>query len=160
MNQKETVMYNNYIVRKARLNDLSSIIALLIEDDLGQLRESSFIEMNEHYLNAFHKIDSDINQHLMVIESNTEIIATSHLTIMPSLTFKGSTRMQIEAVRVAEKYRGQKIGHFMFEQAIVYAKQHEVKIIQLTTNKHRLKAKNFYEQLGFQSTHEGMKLYL
>jgi hypothetical protein len=46
----------------------------------------------------------------MVIEDEVEIIATSHLTIIPSFTFMGSPRMQIEAVRVIEKYRGQKIG--------------------------------------------------
>jgi len=33
-------------------------------------------------------------------------------------------------------------------------------IIQLTTNKKRVDAKRFYEQLGFEATHEGMKLYL
>lgn len=30
----------------------------------------------------------------------------------------------------------------------------------LTTNKQRLRAKKFYENLGFEATHEGMKLYL
>ena len=33
-------------------------------------------------------------------------------------------------------------------------------IIQLTTNKQRNRAKEFYETLGFQASHEGMKLYL
>ena len=68
--------------------------------------------------------------------------------------------MQIEAVRVAGKYRGQKIGSWMFGQAISYAKEHDVSIIQLTTNKKRPKAKHFYEKLGFEASHEGMKLYL
>ena len=54
----------------------------------------------------------------MVVENGDEIIGTSHLTIMPSLTFIGSTRMQIEAVRVSGKYRGQKIGNWMFDQEI------------------------------------------
>lgn len=96
----------------------------------------------------------------MVVESGDEIIGTCHLTIMPSLTFIGSTHMQIEAVRVARKYRGQKIGSWMFDQAISYAKEHDVSIIQLTTNKKRPQAKHFYEKLGFESSHEGMKLYL
>jgi ribosomal protein S18 acetylase RimI-like enzyme len=79
---------------------------------------------------------------------------------MPSLTFLGSTRMQIEAVRVSEKYRGQKIGEWMFNQAIEYATANNVSIIQLTTNKKRPKAKHFYEKLGFEASHEGMKLCL
>ncbi len=68
--------------------------------------------------------------------------------------------MQIEAVRVSGKYRGQKIGNWMFDQAISYAKEHDVSIIQLTRNKKRPKAKHFYEKLGFEASHEGMKLYL
>lgn len=68
--------------------------------------------------------------------------------------------MQIEAVRVAGKYRGQKIGAWMFNQAISYAKENDVSIVQLTTNKKRPKAKHFYEKFGFKASHEGMKLYL
>lgn len=36
----------------------------------------------------------------------------------------------------------------------------DVSIIQLTTNKKRSQAKYFYEKLGFDASHEGMKLYL
>ena len=85
----------------------------------------------------------------MVVEGFNEIIGTCHLIIMPSLTFTGKTRMQIEAVRVSEKYRGQQIGQLMMEQAISYGKERGAKIIQLTTNKYRPRAKKFYESLGF-----------
>ncbi|MDF3047206.1 MAG: Acyl-CoA N-acyltransferase [Candidatus Midichloriaceae bacterium] len=146
--------------RKARITDLPHLIELLLEDELGQTRESRSSELDENYIKAFHKIDSDPNQYLMVVERGSEIIGTCHLTIMPSLTFIGSTRMQIEAVRIAEKYRGQKIGAWMFDQAMEYAKANDVSIIQLTTNKKRLKARRFYERLGFEASHEGMKLYL
>jgi N-acetylglutamate synthase-like GNAT family acetyltransferase len=119
---------NNLTHRKAKLDDLPRFIELLLEDELGQVRESKSPELDENYIKAFHK--------LMVVENSDEIIGTLHLTIMPSLTFIGSTRMQIEAVRVAGKYR----GHWMFDQAISYAKEHDVSIIQLTTNKKRPKA--------------------
>jgi len=151
---------NNLTHRKARVADLPHIIALLLEDELGQARESKSAAVHENYIKAFHKIDSDQNQYLMVVENGDGMIGTCHLTIMPLLTFIGSTRMQIEAVRVAGKYRGQKIGSWMFDQAISYAKENDVSIIQLTTNKKRPKAKHFYEKLGFEPSHEGMKLYL
>lgn len=150
----------NLTHRKARIADLPRLVELLLEDELGATRESKSSVVHENYIKAFHKIDSDPNQYLMVVENGDEIIGTCHLTIMPSLTFIGSTRMQIEAVRVAGKYRGQKIGSWMFDQAIGYAKEHDVSIIQLTTNKKRPKAKHFYEKLGFEASHEGMKLYL
>ena len=151
---------NNLTHRKARIADLPRLIELLLEDELGASRESKSAKSDKNYTKAFHKIDSDPNQYLMVVENSDEIIGTCHLTIMPSLTFIGSTRMQIEAVRVAGKYRGQKIGSWMFDQAISYAKENDVSIVQLTTNKKRPKAKHFYEKLGLTASHEGMKLYL
>ncbi len=146
--------------RKANINDLKTIIALLIEDNLGQAREELGNELDSRYLDAFSKIDIDPNQYLMVVENGTEIVATCHLTIMPSLTFIGSTRLQIEAVRVLEKYRGQQIGQWMIKTAIDYGKFMDATIIQLTTNKKRGNAKRFYERLGFEASHEGMKLSL
>jgi N-acetylglutamate synthase-like GNAT family acetyltransferase len=150
----------NLLYRKATICDLRRIVALLLEDELGQTRESKEEELDKSYIHAFHKINSDQNQYLMVVENESEIIATCHLTIMPSLTFVGSTRMQIEAVRVSEKYRGLKIGEWMFSQIVEYAKINSVTILQLTTNKKRPRAKHFYEKLGFEDSHDGMKLYL
>lgn len=146
--------------RKATINDLRTIVNLLLEDDLGKTRESIASEIDQRYIDAFHKIDIDPNQYLMVFENDQEIVATCHLTLMPSLTFVGSARIQIEAVRVLEEYRGQKIGEFMINTAISYGKSQGAKLVQLTTNKKRLRAKNFYEKLGFEASHEGMKLNL
>ena len=83
----------------------------------------------------------------MVVENGDEIIGTCYLTIIPSLTFDGSTS-QIEAVRVLGKYRGQKIGSWMFDQAISYAKDMDVSIVGLTTNKKRSKQNVFIKSLA------------
>ena len=140
---------------------LPQLVKLLAEDELGQNRELVDSEiLDARYLKAFQQIDSDRNQYLMIIEDANEIVGTCHLTIMPSLTFIGSPRMQIEAVRIAAKHRGQGIGRSMFEQAISYAKAHHISIVQLSTNKARPEAKRFYTKLGFQASHEGMKLLL
>ncbi len=147
--------------RKAVIGELPAIISLLKEDELGQGREQLENGLDKRYIDAFHRIDVDPNQYLMVVLNTTlELVGTCHLTIMPSLTFMGSTRMQIEAVRVSEKHRGQKIEEWMMNQAFDFAKSHGVLIIQLTTNKRRTKAKQFYERLGFKASHEGMKYYV
>ncbi len=148
------------IFRKATESDLKRIVQLLQEDDLGATREHLTETLNPRYIKAFHLIDQDPQQYLMVVEQAKEIMATCHLTIMPSLTFTGSTRMQIEAVRVAASMRGQRIGEQMMQEAIAYGKSKDASIIQLTTNKKRPRAKQFYERLGFEASHEGMKLYL
>jgi len=47
----------------------------------------------------------------------------------------------------------------MFQWAIDHAKERNCHLIQLTTDKQRPDAIRFYESLGFQATHEGMKLH-
>lgn len=80
------------------------------------------------------------------------------MVLIHSLSFKGSKTMQIESVRIKKERRGSGFGRLMMNQAINYAKQNNVKIIQLTTNKERLEAKNFYEKIGLKASHEVMKL--
>lgn len=150
----------NLTYRKAKIEDLEDIVFLLKQDSLGKTRESLSENLDERYIKAFHEINQDPNQYLMVAEINKAIIGTCHLTLMPSLTFSGSKRMQIEAVRVHPDMRGQTIGEQMIKQAIEYGKSKGASIFQLSTNKHRADALRFYEGLSFKATHEGMKLYL
>ena len=150
----------NIIHRRAKLDDLKEIVSLLADDKLGRTREQAGDEIAQEYLDAFAKIDSDPNQYLMVLENDGEVIGTCHLTLMPSLTFSGSTRLQIEAVRVNSSIRGQNLGQQMIKFAINWGKEYGATIIQLTTNKERPDALKFYEKLGFKASHEGMKLYL
>jgi ribosomal protein S18 acetylase RimI-like enzyme len=146
--------------RKATEQDLTMIVSLLLQDALGKQRENDAGQLDSRYSDAFKKIDQDPHQYLMVVESGQEMIATCHLSMMPSLTFVGTMRMQIEAVRVHEHYRGQGIGEWMMQQAITYGQSKGAGIIQLATNKQRDRAKKFYEKIGFTATHEGMKLIL
>lgn len=153
-------MIQNLTHRKATMNDLKAIVTLLVEDELGQTREQLSQELDQCYIEAFQRIDADPNQYLMIVIKGEEIVGTCHLTIMFSLSFTGAVRMQIEAVRVSEKYRGQRVGEWMINAAIDYGRSKGAAIFQLTTNKKRARAKQFYEKLGFEASHEGMKLYL
>ena len=122
-------MTDKILFRQANINDLSAIISLLLEDDLGNIRETTAQQHNAKYSQAFNKIMQDPNQYLTVTTKDNKIIGTLHLTIIPPLTFIGSIRAQIEAVRVDKKYRNQKIGQFMIEQAIKHAKTHDASIL-------------------------------
>lgn len=146
--------------RRANFKDLHDIVRLLAEDELGKERETLTDSTAPSYKKAFEEIQSDPNQFLMVVENKGEIMGTCHLTFMPSLTYQGSKRMNIEAVRIDQKFQGQGIGEWMIKEATKLAKEKGCKIIQLTTNKKRQRAKMFYEKLGFEATHEGMKLFL
>ncbi|MES2214404.1 MAG: GNAT family N-acetyltransferase [Pseudomonadota bacterium] len=153
-------MHGNLTHRKATIVDLELIVSLLLEDELGQTRERMSQVLDNCYVDAFHKINIDSNQYLMIVEADLNIAAICHLTIMHSLTFMGSTRMQIEAVRVGEKYRNQGIGEWMMQRAIEWGKSKGASILQLTTNLKRHRARKFYERIGFEATHVGMKMHL
>ena len=146
------------IFRQAKESDLASIVAMLADDELGKARENP--NDLQKYRQAFAEISADKNNFLAVIEFEAEVIGTCHLTIMPSLPLQGSKRMNIEAVRVSDKFSNRGIGSWMIQKAIEFAKKHEVKIIQLTSNKTRIRAHKFYEKLGFKKSHEGLKLKL
>lgn len=146
--------------RKATEKDIAIIIEMIADDELGQKREKFQEPLPIEYLNAFNKITSDENQELIIVEDqNSEIVGTFQLSFIQYLTYQGGIRAQIEAVRTRKDKRGLGIGKTMFEWAIKRAKDRKAHILQLTTDKKRPKAIEFYEGLGFKSTHEGMKLH-
>ena len=130
-----------------------------MEDELGQKCENLKFTIDQNYIDTFHRIDADPNQYLMIVSSGKDIVGTCHLTIMPSLTFAGSTRKQIEAVRVS-KHRGENIGEWIMHAAMDDAKSKTASILQLKNNIKRPRTKEFYERLGFEATHVGMKYYV
>ncbi|QXP70062.1 GNAT family N-acetyltransferase [Polaribacter sp. R2A056_3_33] len=146
--------------RKASINDISDIIKMIAEDELGQKRENFQNPLPTSYLEAFKKIDADKNQELIVVENNDlEIIGTLQITYIQYLSYCGGMRAQIENVFIRSDQRGLGIGKNVFEWAINRAKEKKVHLVQLTSDKKRPRAIKFYEELGFKGTHEGMKLH-
>ena len=147
--------------RKAIRNDIPTIVKLLANDNLGQRRERFEDPLPEKYYEAFDKLTMDSNQELIVVENDQhEIIGTLQLSFLQYLTYQGGIRAQIEAVRVREDLRGEGIGKKMFAWAIQRANERGAHLLQLTTDKQRPDAVQFYEALGFKASHEGMKLSL
>jgi len=146
--------------RKAKKEDVYDIVKMIANDKLGKLRENFQTPLPEMYYAAFENINKDNNQELIVLENEKrEIIGTMQLSFIQYLTYQGRLRAQIEAVRIREDQRGKGIGEKMFVWAIERAKERKAHLVQLTTDKKRPEALRFYQKLGFQATHEGMKLH-
>lgn len=146
--------------RKATKKDVVFIVQMLADDPLGQKRESLTSPLSQKYYTAFEKITKDKNQELIVVENIAkEVIGTLQLTFIPYLTYQGGIRAQIEAVRINKNYRGKGLGKQFFEWAINRAKKQGAHVLQLTSDKKRPDAIRFYEKMGFNATHEGMKLH-
>ena len=146
--------------RLAKREDLPAIVRMLSEDELGRQRERYEDPLPEAYYRAFAQLECDGNHELIVAECRGEVIGTLHLMFLPSLSYQGGLRAQIESVRVDETQRGQGLGSEMMKWAIERARQRGAHVVQLTTHSSRTEAHRFYERLGFKGTHLGMKLSL
>ena len=122
--------------RDAVAADLPAIVKLLADDPLGARRERDETPLPRAYIDAFAAIERQ------------EVSRT------------GMTRGQIESVRVARSQRSRGLGEALFRHAIERARSAGCALVQLTTDRSRDDALRFYERLGFEATHLGMKLDL
>jgi GNAT superfamily N-acetyltransferase len=148
------------IFRTATLDDLPSIVRMLADDELGMQREKYEDPLPESYYAAFRQIASDPNHQLIVAELDGKVISTLHLMFLPSISYQGGLRAQVESVRVDKEYRNLGIGSRMIDWTIERARERNAQILQLTTHLSRKIAHRFYEKLGFKGSHLGMKLDL
>nr|WP_232488257.1 GNAT family N-acetyltransferase [Brevibacterium antiquum] len=88
------------------------------------------------------------------------VVGTLQLTLIPSLSRRGSTRLQIEAVRIGPDAQGLGLGTAVFEWAHDCGRRFGASLAQLTTDKSRTDAQRFYARLGYEASHEGLKLDL
>lgn len=148
------------IYREAKENDLLELVKMIADDKLGSKREDATEPLNECYTKAFQKIDSDPNNELVVAILNEKIIGMMQLTFIQYLGLMGSMRCNINGVRVHSQYRGQGYGTKIIKWGIQRAKDKGCKQVQVTSDKQRERAIRFYQQLGFETSHEGLRLKL
>ncbi len=146
--------------RLATLQDLHAIVQLLAADPLGAQRESPGDALAESYRAAFTAIDRDPNQELLVLEHEGAVAGVLQISYLPSLTYNGGWRAQLEGVRISESLRGRGAGRALVSEAITRARARGCRLVQLTSDRRRPEALRFYEQLGFRPTHVGFKLDL
>lgn len=148
----------SYDVRRAVLADLPAIVELIATDQIGATRDGGDLAPYER---AFNTIDADPAQLLVVLtDAQHAIVGTLQLTFIPGLARRGALRAQIEAVRIHHTLRGRGIGHRLIAWAIEEARRRGCGLVQLTSDKRRAEAHQFYARLGFVASHEGFKLRL
>ena len=153
-------MTESLTFRLAARADLPEIVRMLADDELGSQRECYENPLPACYYAAYEQINGNPYFELVVAEMNERIVGTLQLIFIPSISFQGSLRAQVESVRVESALRGQGIGKRMMEWAMERARQRGAHVVQLTTHNTRTDAHRFYERLGFKGTHLGMKISL
>ncbi|MCU9848909.1 GNAT family N-acetyltransferase [Defluviimonas sp. WL0024] len=140
--------------REGRREDVVAVIALLADDDYGAGRETAPLDA---YLAAFDAMQAEGTNHLIVGERDGRIVATYQMTFITGLSHRATRRAQVESVRVAADLRGQGIGRAMMADAEARARAAGCRMMQLTTQKGRNRAREFYDRLGFTPSHIGYK---
>ncbi len=145
-------------VRVAREEDLPGILRMLLAD-----RATPSDELppgSPCYLEAFREMQASGNNLTYVAEEGGRVVGTFMLTVTRHLMRRGSLVADLEAVRVDASARRRGIGERMVRWAIEEARRLGCSRVQLTSNKSRKDAHRFYRRLGFEQSHEGMKLSL
>ena len=146
-------------IRRARRDDVSSIIAMLADDPLGARRERLEDPLPQVYFEAFERVARDPNIHLVVAEDNEgTVVGCLQLCILSGLSSQGTSRGLVQDVRVATSCRSRGIGEQMMQWAADEARARGCKLIELLTNNARVDAQRFYERLGFARSHVGMTI--
>ena len=148
-------------IRTASREDVPIIVALNNAGGTdGYSRSVLQNPLPEGYFQAFDRIIKSPNDRLMVAEYNGKIIGTFHLTYLTYIQAMGQLDAQVESVHVHPEFRGCGLGTIMMTWVINQAKEKHCRRVQLTSNKLRQAAHRFYQKLGFEASHEGMKLSL
>ena len=145
-------------VRPATQDDLAAILALVAEDSMHYFTEPA--EVTDNQRAALEEISADPNQEVLVGEIDGVVVCTAQVTWMRMLASDGGLYCQVEAVRTSAARRGQGIGANLMAHIEDEARRRGAARMQLTSNRERVRAHEFYERLGFVASHVGMKKYL
>ena len=147
--------------RAARREDVAAIVRLLADDGLGAGRDAVSDPPAPGYLDAFEKIAANPRALLAVAEdAQGQVVGTLQLTFIAGLSNRGAELALVSAVRVDSRLRGQGLGETMMRWAIDEARRRGCQQMELLSHASRADAHWFYERLGFQKSHVGMKIAL
>ncbi len=137
-----------FIIRKARLSDLNSILLLLYQlspvDVVNNIKKS-----NKQYAAILKRIINDNNYILIIAKYKNNIVGTGMLLVQLNLSHSGRPYGHIENIVVEKNMRGLGIG----KNLIKYLVSQSIKIgcykviLNCVEKNHK-----FYKKLGFKKT--------
>src|SRR5882757_10092381 len=85
------------VLRRAVLDDVPGLVALLADDHLGSAREAAERDAAalEPYQRAFRAIDADRAHLLVAACAEQRLVGTMQLSFIPGLSRRGALRAQI-----------------------------------------------------------------
>lgn len=146
------------VIRDATATDLVAVVGLYADDMIGVTRESPGDPLDPEYYQGFAAIQADPRNRLVVADLDGRVVGTLQLTFLPGVSRRGAERAQIESVHVAPDVRDRRIGRRLAIWALDQAADRGCALVQLTSDLRRTDAHRFWQSLGFEASHVGMKL--
>jgi (aminoalkyl)phosphonate N-acetyltransferase len=132
-------------IRSADKNDLDEIYNLICVLENKTFDKNSFTEV---YFNALQgKV-----VFCFVAEIENKVVGFTSVSILDLLHHSGKV-LEIQELVVDENHRSRGIGKDLIDFIIKFAIKNKCLTIDVTSNKKRLAAHRFYENLGFKSSH-------
>ena len=146
-------------IRRARRDDVGTIVAMLADDPLGSARERLEEPLPQSYFRAFEALARAPGIQLVVAQDEEgAVVGCLQLCVLPGLSSQGASRGLIEDVRVAAHCRSRGIGEQMVQWAVTEARSRGCRLVELLTHNTRVEAQRFYKRLGFAASHVGMTI--
>jgi len=132
------------LIRQAAEGDLPSVTELLrgMDGEAGidpVEAQMIWLKMAEY---PYYKV--------FVVEEENLIIGTCSLIMIDNLGHKGAKLAVAESMIICQAHRGRGIGRKLMLFIMEKAKEEHCYKLMLSSNKKRVEAHKFYEQLGFQ----------
>ena len=142
-------------VRTATEGDIPCILELYDKLTEGPSQLSS-----DYVKRTFAQITATPGYELLVAEEDGLVVGTIVLLIVPNLSHGALPWAMVENVIVDGRYRRRGIGRQLMEYAINRSRQADCYKVQLLSNKKRRRAHKFYQELVFETSAHGFRLYL
>jgi GNAT superfamily N-acetyltransferase len=145
-------------IRRAVADDVPRLVGLLRDDPVGAARDGLEGDIDlAPFRDAFAAIQANPRALLVVAEVGGLVVGMAQLTELQSLGRGGVKRGEVESVRIAAEWQGRGIGTALLDWICDEARRRGCVLAQLTSDKRRVDAIRFYENAGFNATHEGLK---
>lgn len=142
-------------LERAGRDDVEAITALLRDGRSVSEREREDLDRAEA---AFTAVTRDSFNYLAIVRDDTgRIVATMQLTVTPGLSRGGSTRLLIDALRVASEARLQGLIEAMIEWAHDFGRGRGARLAHVVSDDLPDRTSAFYARLGYQPAQIGME---
>lgn len=138
-------------IRKVKTRDQDFVYKSICELENEELNFEIFAAI-------FNENISNPNNLYLIAENDNEGLGFISFHTQNLLHHNGRVG-EIQEFFINENHRGKGIGRQLIEKIMQYAEEHNLKSIEVTTNKRRVENVMIYENLGFTLSHNKFTIY-